>query len=107
LPHAIDLLFSARTIDAAEALRIGLVNQVFPPETFTDAVRQYVRDLVTLSSPRSVRVMKRQIYHGLSQTLAEASQWADREILESLASEDFKEGVAHFREKRPPVFTGR
>jgi enoyl-CoA hydratase/carnithine racemase len=51
--------------------------------------------------------MKRQIYHGLSQTLAEASQWADREILESLASEDFKEGVAHFREKRLPVFTGR
>jgi len=107
LPHAIDLLFSARTIDAAEALRIGLVNRVFPNETFAASVREYVRDLVTLSSPRSLRVMKRQIYHGLSQTLAEASQWADREILESLASEDFKEGVAHFREKRPPVFTGR
>lgn len=107
LPHAIDLLFSARTVNAAEALRIGLVNQVFPQDTFAVDVREYVRDLVTLCSPRSLRVMKRQIYHGLSQTLAEASQWADREILESLASEDFKEGVAHFREKRLPVFTGR
>jgi enoyl-CoA hydratase/carnithine racemase len=107
LPHAIDLLFSARTINAAEALRIGLVNQVFPHESFAAGVHQYVRDLVTLSSPRSLRIIKRQLYQGLSQSLTEASQWADREILASLASEDFKEGVAHFREKRLPLFTGR
>ena len=107
LPNALDLLLTARVIDAAEALRMGLVNQVFAQDTFHAKVRDYVRELVTLSSPRSLRVMKQQIYQGLSQSLAEASQLAERELLKSLECEDFKEGVAHFREKRAPHFTGK
>ncbi len=107
LPNALDLLFTARSIDATEALRMGLVNQVFPQDVFQAKVAEYVRELVALSSPRSLRVMKQQIYQGLAQTLAEASQLAERELLQSLDCEDFKEGVAHFREKRTPRFTGR
>ena len=107
MPHALDLLFTARTIEADEALRIGLVTQVFPQETFHAKVREWVLELVTLSSPRSLRVMKQQIYQGLSQSLAEASQLAEQELLKSLDSADFKEGVAHFREKRAPQFTGK
>jgi len=107
VPNAFDLLFSARTIDAAEALRIGLVNAVFPQENFPDQVQEKARELASTVSPRSVRVIKRQVYEGLFQSLAEAFETSEKEMLASLGSEDFKEGVAHYVEKRAPAFTGR
>jgi enoyl-CoA hydratase/carnithine racemase len=107
VPNALDLLFSARTIDAAEALRIGLVNVVFPQESFADQVQEKARELASSVSPRSVRVIKRQVYEGMFQSLAEAFETSEREMLASLGSEDFKEGVAHYVEKRAPAFTGR
>ncbi len=105
--NALDLLLSARIIDAAEASQMGLVNRVFPAATFMENVRAYAMDLVKSVSPRSIAVIKRQFYHGLLQSLEEAAASAEIEILESLRSDDFKEGVAHFVEKRPPRFTGR
>jgi enoyl-CoA hydratase/carnithine racemase len=105
--NALDLLFSARMIDAAEALRMGLVNQVYPQETFREKVRDYALDLASHVSPRSLRVIKRQVYNAMFQTLAESFEISEQEMLASLKSEDFKEGVAHFVEKRPPVFTGK
>lgn len=105
--NAVDLLFSARTIDATEAFRIGLVNQVLPQDMFGEKVRENARDLASNVSPRSLRVMKRQAYNAMFQTLAEAFEDSEREMLASLRSEDFKEGVAHFLEKRAPSFTGR
>jgi len=107
LPNALDLLFSARTMDAAEALRMGLVNQVFPQEVFSDKVREHARELASSVSPRSLRVIKQQVYGAMFQTLAEAFESSEREMLASLECEDFKEGVAHFLEKRAPHFTGR
>jgi enoyl-CoA hydratase/carnithine racemase len=58
-------------------------------------------------SPRSLRIIKNQVYNGLFQTLDEALASASEEMLQSLQCEDFKEGVAHFMEKRAPAFTGR
>jgi enoyl-CoA hydratase/carnithine racemase len=107
VPNALDLLFSARTIEAAEALRIGLVNQVFPQDIFLDKVRENAREMASNVSPRSLRVMKRQVYEAMFQSLSEAFELAEREMLASLKSEDFKEGVAHYIEKRAPSFTGR
>jgi enoyl-CoA hydratase/carnithine racemase len=105
--NALDLLFSARMIDAAEALRMGLVNQVYPQGTFHEKVREYAVELASNVSPRSLRVIKRQVYDAMFLTLAETFETSEREMLESLRSDDFKEGVAHFLEKRSPVFTGK
>lgn len=107
LANALDLLFSARLIDAPEALRMGLVSAVFPHEQFLPSVRRYATQLATQVSPRSLRVMKRQVYESLFQTLAEATEQANAEMLKSFGCADFREGVAHFVEKRPPAFTGK
>src|ERR1700726_1973546 len=105
--NALDLLLSARMIDAAEALRMGLANQVHPRESFLEGVQKYVADLASSVSPRSLRVIKRQVYDAMFQTLAESFESSEQEMLASLQSEDFREGVAHFIEKRAPVFTGK
>lgn len=105
--NALDLLFSARMVDSTEALRMGLVNQVFPHGTFLAKVNEYARDVAANSSPRSTRIMKRQVWDGMFQSLEEAFDIAEREMLASLQCEDFKEGVAHFLEKRAAAFTGR
>jgi enoyl-CoA hydratase/carnithine racemase len=105
--NALDLLFSARMIDAAEALRIGLVNQIYPQGAFLESVQRYAMNLAANVSPRSLRVIKRQVYDAMFQTLAESFESSEQEMLASLQSEDFKEGVAHFIEKRAPAFTGK
>jgi enoyl-CoA hydratase/carnithine racemase len=104
LTHAMDLLLSGRVIKAPEAKTMGLVSDVYPDTEFQERVRDYVRYMVTHSSPRSLQISKRMAYETQFMTLAEATEVAVREMLESLTTDHFKEGVASFVERRPPAF---
>ena len=105
--NALDLLFSGRMIDAQEALAMGLVSRVVPHDELIPTVRGYARELATMCSPRSIAIMKRQVYHALFQDLHTANTIGNDEMLQSFETHDFREGVASFLEKRTPEFTGK
>jgi enoyl-CoA hydratase/carnithine racemase len=105
--NALDLLLSARRVSSDEALRMGLVNRLYPAEKLREETYAYARDLADFVSPSAMATIKRQLYDVPFQTLAEATIDANREMLISLRGADFKEGVASFVEKRAPRFTGK
>jgi enoyl-CoA hydratase/carnithine racemase len=102
--RALDLLWSSRRFDAAEALRIGFVDRVVEPARLMDAACGYLRELATNVSPRSLAVMKSQIYRHWSLGLEPALRDTDALMTEALAHPDATEGVASFVERRPPRF---
>jgi len=106
LSRALDLLVSARTFEADEALRLGVVDRVLPPGELLAAARAYAADLAANVSPRSMAVIKRQLWTVDRLSLGEAIAVADREMQGSFGSADFREGVAHFVERRPAAFPG-
>ena len=107
LSKALDLLLSARKFDADEALRLGLVDRVLPAAELMAGVRAYALDLADNVSPRAMAVIKRLLWAVDQLSMREAIEVGNREMQASFVSADFKEGVAHFVEKRPAAFTGR
>jgi enoyl-CoA hydratase/carnithine racemase len=107
LPAALDLLCSARKFRAPEALSLGLVSRVIPDDKLMAETRAYARLMADTVSPRSVAVIKRQLWEAAFQTLSEATVQANHEMDLSFQTADFKEGVAHYLEKRAARFTGR
>ena len=98
---------SARKFDSQESLRLGFVSEVFPDDTFMQKVNEYAVDLARNVSPRSIRVIKSQLYAAQFQSLTGAIETGNSEMLKSFESEDFAEGVAHFIEKRSAKFSGQ
>jgi enoyl-CoA hydratase/carnithine racemase len=107
IENAMDLLFTARIIDADEAHRMGLVSRVVPHDNLIPTVREFATQLATMSSPRSLRVMKRQIWKGLLTDLGPAVDLAMDEMMEGFGAQDFQEGLLSFMQKRAPQFTGK
>ena len=105
--NAIDLLLSARKVKGQEAQRLNLVNQAHAPDKLAEATYAYARELADKVSPRSLRVMKQQLWDLPFQSLQEALITDSAAMLEANVCDDFKEGKRAFMEKRPPRFTGK
>jgi enoyl-CoA hydratase/carnithine racemase len=103
--HAADLLLSGRVVAAEEAAAMGMV-KVLPADRFGEAVQERAAEFANLCSPRSLRIIKQQLLLVGQQSLAQATKLADEELDKCRGTDDFREGVAHFVEKRKPNFRG-
>jgi enoyl-CoA hydratase/carnithine racemase len=99
-----DLLLSGRLVDTAEALRIGLVDQVADDASFVSHVAAYLGQLVERCAPRSMATIKAQLNAAASETLLGAIGSSHRALQAARAGADFAEGRAAFAEKRLPRF---
>jgi enoyl-CoA hydratase/carnithine racemase len=104
LGHAMDLLLSGRKVDAAEALRLGLVQRVVPRDRVLPAAQAYARDIAEHCSPTSLAVIKRQVLDDLHATPSASAGRAVALMAEAFGRPDFVEGVASLLERRRPEF---
>ncbi|MGE0881213.1 MAG: enoyl-CoA hydratase-related protein [Acidimicrobiia bacterium] len=102
--NAMDLLISGRTIEADEALSMGLLNRVVAPDELVPAALDYAREIAELCSPTAMATAKAQVAGDWNRSRAEAERHS-RELWEQDAQRvDFAEGIAANRERRSPNF---
>jgi enoyl-CoA hydratase/carnithine racemase len=102
--RALDLLWSSRRFDAAEAYRIGFVDRIVPRKQLLDETKSYLSELGASVSPNSIAVIKSEVYRHWSLAMDAAFRDADGLMNSALKHPDAAEGVASFVERRPPRF---
>ena len=103
---AIELLLSGDPIDAARALALGLVSRVVEPDELLDTAIEVARKFAA-QAPLALAATKRAVADGLDRPLSEGLDAERREFVGLFATEDAREGITAFLEKRPPSWTGR
>lgn len=104
--HAMQMLSTGRLYDAEFALRIGLVNEVVPPEQLVTAVDALASEIASKSS-YTLALGKRAFYRQLQMSMSNAYEYAGELVGRNMAHHDAKEGIAAFVEKRPATWSGR
>lgn len=104
--HAAELLFTGRVIDAAEAHALRLVSRVVPHEELLESALAVARSIAE-NPPLAVQALKRGLRTALDPDWDELGRWVSTTLGELFATEDHREGVAAFLEKREPRYTGR
>jgi enoyl-CoA hydratase/carnithine racemase len=103
---AMGMLLTGRRVTAAEAVRIGLVNEVVAPEELDGAVARWTEDILACA-PLSLRAIKHMVRAGEGMSPREAQMLRLPSLIEALKSSDQDEGVRAFKEKRAPQWRGR
>jgi len=103
---AAEVAFTGRTLGADEALELGLVNQVVPHDQLMSTTNELAAEIAA-NAPLAVQATKRMMRLGLDETFESNVHHVFLQLLPLFGSEDFKEGVQAFLQKRPAVFQGK
>jgi enoyl-CoA hydratase/carnithine racemase len=103
---AAELTFRGRTLTAAEAADLGIVNHVVADEEFRTFTAELAGEIAA-NAPLAVRAIKRMMRAAETETFEQHIHHVFLQLLPLLGTSDFREGVAAFMEKRPAQFTGR
>ena len=104
--RALELMYTARMVEAEEALELGIVLKVVPREELMDAALELAQQ-IALSGPLGLAASKRVVYQRTDEPWQRSQEFTGLVIERFFLTEDFKEGVQSFVERREPQFQGR
>jgi len=104
--HAMEIILSGERVDAEHAYRMGLVNRIYPQAELLSKTMDYAQMLAT-RAPLSHRFAKEVVRRSVGMHMGEALQWESRSFRDVAFTDDLKEGLASFKERRTADFKGR